>query len=256
MAAQTYPALEAALLAETAKAQPPYATATPPPDFAQIFPEAIRYAEGRIYRDLVLLATRQQNTALQTSTGSRTVSLANMTNGSGGPIIVPEQFALIVPGPATQPASGTRVPFDRADLSLIDQMWPTEGTTVTPSVTDYNPRFWALRDDSTIVYCPTANGIYVVELTGLFQPTPLSVANPTTYLSTVYPELLEAACMIYLSGAMLHNFGAQSENPQRAMSWEGMYQELMTSARAEERRRRGLVPDVATPPAPPIRTPA
>lgn len=252
MAAQTYTGLQTALVAETVKAQSPYTTI--PPDFATIFPEAISYAEGRIYRDLVLLTTRQQNTSLQTTSFSRTVSLSGMVNPLGGPIIVPEQFALIVPGPATQPQSGTRVPFDRADLSLIDQLWPTEATVVTPSVIDYNPRFWALRDDSTIVYCPTADAVYSVELTGLFQPTPLSSGNPTTYLSTVYPELLEAACMIYLTGALLHNFGAQSENPQRAVSWEGLYQELMTSARAEERRRRGLVPDVATPPA--ARTPA
>lgn len=246
MTSQTWTSLQSTLLANTVKAQPvggSYDAAIVPPDFANIFPQAVSYAENRIYRDLVLLATRQQNTTLTTMAGSRTVSLAAMANPAGGPIIVPEGFALVTPA-GDAPVAGTRVPFDAATLDLIDQFWPTESATVTPSVNSFLPRLWALRDASTIVFAPTADAAYVIEITGLFQPTPMSANNPTTYLSTVYPELLEAACMIWLTGALLHNFGSQADDPKSAVSWEAQYQTLMASARMEEERRRGLRPDI------------
>ena len=135
MTAQTYTSLQSTLLANTVKAQPvngSYDGAIVPPDFANIYPQAISYAENRIYRDLVMLATRQQNTSLTTTVGSRNVNLSAMTNGAGGPIIVPEGFALITPSTAATPSTGTRVPFDMASLDVIDQFWPTEATTVVP----------------------------------------------------------------------------------------------------------------------------
>lgn len=239
----TYATLQDATLQALVKAQPP--TYTPPADFVTMFPRAIEYAEGRIYRELVLLATRTQNTTLATTAGSRELDLSAMTPL---PVIVPEGLALIVPTSTSNPAFGTRVPYDMASLDMIDIVWPTEATTLTPSVTDWMPRLWAMRDNATIVYCPTADGVYTAEITGLFQPAPLSATNTTTYLSTQYPDVLFLACMIFLVGPLLHNWGAQSGDPAQAQSYETQYGTAKASALQEEMRRRGLRPDVGTQP--------
>lgn len=231
---QTYASLQTMLLAALVRGQPPW---TVPPDafFAELYPQAITYAEGRIYKDLVLLATRKTDTSLATAANSRSVALTMSPQ-----IIVPEGFALINP-------SGTRVPFDVTTLDVIDEIWPTEATVLPPAVNDFSPRFWALLDASTIVYCPTADAIYSAAITGLFQPVALSASNTTTYLSTVLPELLEAACMVFLCGALQHQFSPTSDNPAMAISWESQYVTLMQLAKAEEMRRRGLTPDIGTP---------
>jgi len=240
MAALTWTTLQTALLAALVKAQPPYNVV--PPDFAELYPQATSYAEGRIYKDIVLLATRDQDTTLTNTANSRTISLSGMTT----PIIVPEGMALITPTGAGA-ATGNRVWYDMTSLDVIDLTWPQESVTVEPNVADWTPRYFAMRDAQTIVFCPTAALSYTVELTGLFQPPPISSTNPTTYLSTVYPELLEMACMVFLTGSLMHNWSAQSDDPRQSVSYEAQYQTLMTKALNEEMRRRGLVPDVAQP---------
>ena len=168
------------------------------------------------------------------------------------PIIIPEGLALITPAGTTNPALGKRVPFDMASLDLIDLVWPDESVTLDPSAADNIGRYWALRDDQTIVLSPPPDDAYSAELTGLYQPATLSSGNPSTYLATFYSDLLTVACMIWLVGALLRNFGAQSDLPQQAVSWEAQYAALMPMARAEEYRRRGLAaPDVAQPAVPP-----
>ena len=217
--------------------------------FAQLYPEAIRYAEARIYGELVLLGQRTTDSSLLTVPSSRVLNLALMTKQ----IIVPEGLALITPAGTTSPSQGTRVPFDMASLDVIDLMWPTESVTQTPSITDFTTRMWALREDSFIVIAPTPDAAYTVTITGLFQPSPLSATTTTTYLSTIYPALLEAACMVFLCGGILKNFGAKSDNPAQALSWEAEVMKLMALAKDEEHRRRGLKPNIATPNAPPGR---
>lgn len=243
----TYATLQNNLLQALVKAQAP--GYTPPPDFVTLLPLAISYAEGRIYRDVVMLAQRKQDTSLTTTADSRQISLAGMTL----PIVVPEGVALIVPSPISNPAVGTRVPYDMASLDVIDLMWPTEATVVTPSITDWNPRFWALRDAQTIVLCPTPDAVYTAEITGLFQPAPMSGTNATTYLGNTYPEFLEIACMTFLVGELKQNWSSQADDPRMSVSYEQQYSTLLTGVRNEEIRRRGLRPDVAASPPQPQR---
>lgn len=252
MAAQTWATLKTTLLATLVKAQPPYTVS--PPDFDALFPQATSYAEGRIFHDIPFLGNRQTNTSLATNGGSRTVDTGAINNANGGPVIIPEQFNLITPS-GSPPSTGVRVQFDRTSPQVIDQIWPQESTVQTPSLASFIPRLWAYRDDQSatafapvLIYAPTADGAYTVELSGLFQPTPISNTNQATYISTVYPELLEAACMVFLTGALLHNFGAQADDPKMGLSWNGIYSDLMQSVKAEEARRRGLTPDVPMPP--------
>lgn len=252
MAAQTWNSLKVMLLATLVKAQPPYNVS--PPDFDTLFPQATSYAEGRIFHDIPFLGNRQTNTSLTTSLGSRTIDTGQIVNPNGGPIIILEQFNLITPA-GVQPSQGVRVQFDRSSSQVIDQIWPQESVTQTPSLASYIPRMWAYRDDQSVaafapvlIYAPTADGAYTVELSGLFQPNPISAANQSTYLSTVYPELLEAACLVFLTGALTHAFGQQSDDPRAALSWESIYGSLIAGIRSEEARRRGLTPDLPAPP--------
>lgn len=239
MAAQTWTTLQNTLLVALAQAPAPYNIV--PPDFATLFPQATSYAELRICRDIPMLANRSQNTSLVTAAGSRNLNLGSMT---GNQIIIPEGLALISPAGQTNPAVGTRIPFDEASLDLIDQVWPQESETMDPAAADWIGRWWALRDNATIVFAPTANATFTAEITGLFLPTPISLANPTTYISTVYPDLLEAACMLFLCGYLEQDFGAASSDPAMSMSFEGMYRTLVQAAKDEELRRRGLRADV------------
>lgn len=244
MAAQTWDSLKTMLLATLVNAQPPYTAGTA--GFDVLFPQATSYAEGRICRDIVFLANRAVNTSLVTIAGSRVVDLSSLAPA----LIAPEGFALVTPAGTTNPALGTRVPFDLTSLDVIDEIWPIEAQTRPPSITDWSPRYWALGpDQQTIVCCPTPDQVYTVALTGLFPPTPISETNQSTYLSETYPELLEAACMVFLSGALQHNFSAKSDNPEMAISWATEYRILMESAKMEELRRRGLLANVATPAA-------
>ncbi len=248
MAALTWTTLQTELTIAIVKTMPTFEQV--PPDFLILYPSATSYAEGRICAEIPLLANRTSNSQLLTSIGSRLLNLSLMTN----PLVVMERLALITPASA-MPAAGTRWQYIKTTLDFIDVYWPEESLTQSPSVGgEWGGRYWAplntgavlnayAGSGSFIVIAPTPDQDYVAECTGLFQPTPLSAANPTTYLSTVYPDLMVAACMVYLEGALLKNYGAQNSNPQAALSWEGVYQGLKSACEFEEMRRRGLSPD-------------
>lgn len=246
MAAQTWTALQTTFLAVTVKAQPPYGI--PPPDFAALLPQATSYAEQRIFTDIPFLGHRASNTSLATTPGSRTINLGAMVQMGGGPIIVPEALYLITPAGTTTPGQGQRVPFLKSSDFVINMIWPNESVVAVPSIlSPFVPNYWALVDYQTIIYAPTADNAYTAQIDGLFQPTPIGPGNPTTYISNTYPAMLEAACMVFLTGALLHNYGAQADDPRQGVSWEMLYTQLMESAKAEEIRRRGLAPDLPMP---------
>jgi hypothetical protein len=221
------------LLILTARASAANNYTPPSTDFSNMIPAAIDYAEDRCYRDLVLLATRAQDSSLTCSGNTRSLNLSNMSTI----IIIPEGVSIITPVGAI-PALGTRVPFMNASLDVIDLGWPVEGLTVDPTTVPPMDRRWAMRDNQTIVLSPTPNLTYPVEITGLFRPLQISATNQTTYLSVTYPELLLSAAMIFMTG-YLRNYGAQSDQPKMGMSWETQYTTLKDSAVLEEQRRRG-----------------
>jgi len=232
MAAQTWSSLQTSLLVMLSQAPSPYNQI--PADFAVLYPQATSYAEGRIYQELVPLNYRKQNTSLVTTPASRTL---NLTFASQTVLSV-EGFALIIPSGTTNPALGTRIIYDPSSLDVIDMVWPQESVTVAPEAADWIGRYWALLDDQTLVFAPTVPAVYTAVITGDFEPVPISPTNPSTYLSSVYPELLQAACMVWLSGALTRNFGAQADDPRQAMSWETQYKTLLGSSLLEEQRRR------------------
>lgn len=239
MAAQTYATLKQSI-AVALTAQTGVDLTTYGATFEVQLPLGLSYAENRIFREIPMLGSRETDTSQVTVAGSRLIDLSAMTL----PIIVPEQVNLITPAGTTNAALGTRVPFDEATLDLINLFWPVEATTVTPALAYQGGRWWALQDSDLLVLAPTPDAVYTAEVVGLFQPAGLSGSNTSTYLSQVYPELLQAGCLVFLAGALNRNFGAQADEAAMAVSWEGQFTKLLAAAVGEERRRRGLEPDV------------
>ena len=130
MAAQTWTSLQNALVAMLSQAPPPYNQL--PGDFVTLFPQATSYAEGRIYREIVPLNERNQNTSLTTTAAARSVNLT----AASQTVLSVEGFALITPAGTTVASQGTRILFDAASLDIIDMVWPQESVTMDPAAAD------------------------------------------------------------------------------------------------------------------------
>ena len=104
----TYNQLQTELLVALAQSFTPYTSI--PPNFVVLFPQAIAYAEGRIYKKMVFLGTRRQDTSLATVAGNRTLDLSAMAT----PIILsPSRFCameLSSSRPAVPPVDGAVLP--------------------------------------------------------------------------------------------------------------------------------------------------
>ena len=253
MTALTWTTLQKELITALVQAPPPYNVI--PPDFASLYPNATSYAESRICAEIPLLANHTQDSSLTTTANSRELDLSSITT----PLIVMERLALITPA-NTAADSGVRQQYIQTTTDFIDMFWPNASVTRSPATSQNIGRYWAPRTKTQgsaytvnqIVIAPTPDDTYTAECTGLFQPAPISNSNPQTYLSTTYPDLMVAACMVFLEGALMRNFGAQSSDPREAQSWEVVYQGLKSACDFEEMRRRKQVPDMPRMPSAPM----
>lgn len=248
MAAITWSVLQTTLQAIIARTPAPWTF--PDAAFNQLFPQSTSYAENRIYHEMPFLAQRLQDTSLTTTAGSRSFSL----QGTALPILVPQRLALLTPAGSTL-ANGGQVPFIPVSLDFIDMFWPNQSQTWAPA--SALAAYWCIEGGAghagrgsggpdfispNVIIAPTPDAAYSVILTGLFQQPPISAGVPQTYLSTNYPELMIAGCMIFLSGALLRNYSAagspqQPDEPGMPIHWEGQFQRLMEIAKEEEMRR-------------------
>ena len=196
------------------------------PEFVQILPECIDYAEQRLYRELDLL-----NTVIRDSSATLTVGTRNFTLPTTlGRFVVTNGFNVITPVSTTNPDNGTRNQLVPTTRDVLDIIWPsTTGATV--------PQLYAMITDQQIIVGPAPDAAYTIECIGTIRPNPLSASNTTTYLSLYLPSLLVAASMVFMSGYM-KNFGAQADDPQMGASWESQYGKLFTSANTEEMRKK------------------
>jgi len=211
-------------------------------NFTRIIPGMMLYADGRIYRELPILARKI----------TQPVTLVALSREFGVPVNVRALRAINVCTPVG-PISYTskRKPLERISIESLDFFWPQ--ASYKPGV----PEKYAVlgtkgsgEDVSYIVrVMPTPDRAYSAELLGDIRPEPLSPENPQTFLSVAYPELLIAVCMVYGTGYQ-RDFGAQSDDPQRAVSWEGQYQSLRQGVMLEVARMAGVQPEAAAAPAP------
>lgn len=197
------------------------------PGFQTMFPGAIDYAEGMLYRDLDLVAT-----TVTDGSGSLVANTREFTipTPSGGGFRVVEAFNVITPSNSVYPA-GVRNPVQFVSRPFVDTVYPSQssGTGL--------PKFAYRQDESVIVLGPSPDSSYPVEISGTYRPAALSSANSSTFLTKLVPELFTAAVMVFVSGWM-RDFGGQSDDPSKAQSWTSQYDKLFKSADIEELRKQ------------------
>jgi hypothetical protein len=198
------------------------------PDFIQILPSFIAYAENRIYREADFLSTIIRDDSANLTANSRNFTLPS----SVGQFDVVRQVNVITPAGSTT-ADGQRNPLTGVSTEVIDALWPSESA---PEATTIPDMFSMLTDDQIIVGPPPGDA-FNVEVIGTVIPTPLSASNTTTYLTLYLWDLFIAASMVFAAGFM-KNYGAQADDPRQAMSWETQYQTLFKSADLVDSRQR------------------
>lgn len=210
---------------------PSSATPTADDDFNAIYPSAILDAEGMMYRDpdLDFLQTRGTDATANTSAGTRTLAIPSQ-------VLIVEQAALITPA-ATPPASGTRVNLSRVSMEWINDVYPVQSYTAAPV---YGQSYYAIFDGSNIIIAPTPNASYTCEFYGVLRQTTLSASNPDTVLTTYFPDIFNAASLIYLSAYMKNFSAAGADNPPQAISWQSHYDSLKKGAAFQSARTKYL----------------
>jgi hypothetical protein len=191
------------------------------PNFIAVLPNVIDDAEQRIYRELDLLATNVVDTTTTLLAGTRTAVIN--TN-----FIVTNNVSILTPAGSTA-SSGTRVPLNPVSIDVVNTLWPNASITGQPSM-------YAMQDQWTLIFGPSPNGAYVLEVVGTQRPAPLSASNTTTFLTSYLPDLFLAASMVFMS-AYMRNWGTMASDPAQGMSWEQHYQLLKGSAMNEELRK-------------------
>jgi hypothetical protein len=212
--------------------------------FVTALPNIIDDAEQRIYRDLDMLNTVTRDASAAFSSGNRNFNLptANQT------FVVMEDINIITPAGTTNPESGTRNPLVPASKEVLDFLFPS-------SIGSAVPVYFAPITQNSIIVGPWPDKAYQVEVVGTFRPAPLSVSNTTSLLSVYLPDLFLAAAMVF-GAAEQKNFGAMSDDPKAAVSWEAHYSTLLQSAQTEEMRKKFVAQGWSSKQPAPIATPA
>lgn len=194
-------------------------------NFITMLPGMIDYAEGRMYRELDLVATSITDASKTLTAGNRELTLPSSYGN-----LIPININVITPATATS-TSGIRKPLVETTPDVIDAIW---------GANNYNkgePQFWAFINNETIMVGPSPDAAYPVELRAVQQnPTPLSATNTSTILTEMLPDLFIAASMVFGSG-YTRDFSAQGDNPAQGQSWENQYQLLKVSAEVQELRK-------------------
>ena len=204
----------------TALADPALPVSAMPPEFQQIIPQMIDYSEKRIYRELDVVDTvwTSQGTMVRKS---RVVTPPPARYGS---YITIQNVSILLPNPPQ------RVVLQPVTIFYLNSVWGTEATLSVP-------RYFApYRQDSFFVG-PYPDKNYTFEVLGTYRPEPLSPTHPETFLTQFMPDIFLAASMIFISSYM-RDFGAASDTPQQAQSWESTYQNLIKGAALESLRQK------------------
>lgn len=204
--------------------------------FQRMVPRAIEYAENRIYREVNFLPMLNSTTALLTI-NNREVALP-------ATVLVLDYINVLTPVGALSNTS-TRHTLERISHTALDFFWPQ--ASFLPGVPQKFAMIGAVAAGPpqvftyTVRMAPEPDAAYTAEFLGVVRPSPLSPLNIQTYLSMFFPDLFNACCMVFFSGYQ-KDFGSQSDDPQKAMSWEKTYTSLREGALLEAARMRGEGP--------------
>jgi len=195
------------------------------PNFLNILPQMITYAENRIYRDIDFLFTSISSTAFSLTVGSRAISVPS------GTFVVPEQINLITPAGVVNPDLGARVPLLPTTKEFLDAVYGDSTATA-------QPKYFAPFDDYTFLVGPYPDNSYRVEIVGTYRPDSMSASNKTTFISLYLPDLFIMASMIYAAAYQRNFTSAQGNDPQMPVTYETQYQALLKGAVSEENRKK------------------
>jgi hypothetical protein len=217
---------------------------TSDPNFIAILPTIVDYAEQRLYRELDLLSTTARDSSKTLTAGIRTLAMP-----ANNYFITLQQANVLTPIGTTVGDNGMRNPLTPVTKEWLDLVYGSAGTLALP-------QYFAMLDNQTVVVGPWPDQGYNVEFVGTIRPVPLYTNTNGTFLSLYLPDLFLAASMVAASGYQ-KNFGAQSDDPRMAQSWEEQVEKLMTSAMSENLRSKfqGALwtSDAASPTASPVR---
>lgn len=194
-------------------------------NFQTMLPGMIDYAEGRCYRQLDLLSNRV-TTAIAMSSGNRNLTISS---SMGYYRVVESVNIMTTVGQLS--SNGTRSPVTMTSRDFIDAVYPSGQSNTSI------PLFSAMASDTVMIFGPSPDAAYTAEVIGVIQPTALSSANSTTFLTNYLPDVFVAASMVFGS-AYMRDFGAQSDDPKMSGSWEDEYNKLMGSANIQFLRQK------------------
>ena len=213
----TYTTFSAALAAALA-------VELPDDDFTALLPTVIDDAEQRIYRELDLMTANVTVPGVLTA-NSRTFLLPQ----TAGHVLVVDAINIFsAPGVRFSP------PVKMVTRDVLDYFWPNEAAPSASSV----PMLAARANDDSMLLGPAPGADWNCEVICTIRPAPLSVSNPTTFLTQYLSDLFFKCCMADANGVILKNYGAQSTDPQQAVSWETAFQIALASAKSEELRKQ------------------
>lgn len=207
------------------------------PAFLTILPQAITYAENRIYRDLDFMFTSVANTSYSIAANSRTITVleANFYPPENGTLIVCEQINLLTPAGAVNPDLATRVPLLPTTKEFLDAVYGASASVGAPK---YFCPFGDGVGTYTFLVGPYSDATYTLEIVGTYRPASLSASNTTTYISLYLPDLMIMATMIYIAAYQRNFSSAMGNDPQMPITYETQYQALLKSAMEEEARKK------------------
>jgi hypothetical protein len=149
--------------------------------FTAQLPNFIRQAEERILKGVQLLIFRKNS--------APTVTLDDPEVTLPADFLAPVYLALV--------SDGDFAVLEQKDTSFIKQYWPDPTATSVP-------RYYALRDQDTLLLAPTPSAAFVADLQYLYRPASLAdgADGGSTWLSTnapaamLYGTLMEAAVFL------------------------------------------------------------
>lgn len=192
--------------------------------FTILIPQAITYAENRIYRDLDFLSTVTANASYSLTYGNRNVTIPENV------FVTIQDVNVITPFGSASPDTGTRNQLLPVSKEFLNATYPNAQYLSVP-------QYFAMLNQSSFIVGPLPDNNYLLEVVGTIRPASLSSSNKTTFISLYLPDLFLMASMIFVSGYQ-RNFGRQSDDPAMAQSYEGQYKTLLAGAMVEEARKK------------------
>lgn len=198
-------------------------------NFVIYWPSIIEKSELRIFRDLDFVNTLVTNSTFSTVAGQQTIN-------------VPQNTFIVI---RSVQINAPTAPMRKVSEEYIKNVWYPNSVQGTPNTYSV---FGGDQSSPTttpyqLAFGPIPDAIYSLSIRGTTRETSLFTlgqTNPTTaqtFISAQMPDLFMADLMVQYC-AFQRNYGALSDDPKVAISWENRYQLLLAGINGEEMRKK------------------